>query len=171
MILDVGCGSKSKVTYLAGNNILHVDKDKKTDADIIMDVFHLGFQSKCFNIVHTRHMIEHLSNPHLAIEEMKRVTRKTVIITVPNATYFKFFNETSHHLFSWSITTFQNFLKEHFTDLKVYEHNHRVQDSHNKLGKLKLFVLSLILGNDELTAICSVRRRSEGLLAKGENKK
>lgn len=121
-----------------------------------MDINHLGFRSKNFEVVYTSHVLEHMINPNVAIREMKRVSKATVVIKVPNATYFKLFSEGRDHMFSWNLTTFKNFLKQHFTDAKVYGNNHRVQEAQGKLGKLKLLVLSLILGNDELIAICRV---------------
>lgn len=156
--MDVGCGSKTKHNYLKGNNIIHVDIDKTADADLFMDINLLGFESKSFDVVHASHVLEHIINPNIAVREMKRVSRKYIIIKVPNATYFKLFNERSDHMFSWTLTTFENFLKCHFRDVKVYGNKHRVQEVHSKLGKLKLLVLSLILGDDELIAVCSLRK-------------
>lgn len=159
--LDVGCGPKDNpnYNYLYGDNIIHIDIDKTIRPDCYMDACHLGFKPKCFEIVHARHIIEHVSNPGVAIEEMKRVCKKTVVLKVPNATYFKTFTEDPDHMFSWNMTTFQNFLKKHFTHVKVYGNKHRLQSSHNKLRRFKLLVLSLIVGTDELIAVCEVDKK------------
>ena len=61
--LDVGCGHKDSSGYLKGKNMIHVDKDKTVRPDFCMDACHLGFKPKCFEMVHARHVIEHLTNP------------------------------------------------------------------------------------------------------------
>ena len=153
-VLDVGCGSKGKGNYLEGDHIIHVDIDKDADADVLMDVFHLGFQSNCFDIVHASHLIEHLTNPNPAIQEMKRVSKKNVVIKVPNASYFKATTEDPDHIYSWNRITLENFLRKHFTWVKVYGNILRLERTRNKLRTLKIIALSLFLGSDELIAVC-----------------
>ena len=68
-----------------------------------------GFKSNSFDIVHASHILEHLANPYAAIQEMKRVSRKYVIVKVPNATYFKATKEDPHNIFSWKQITLENF--------------------------------------------------------------
>jgi len=124
-----------------------------------MDANHLGFKQESFDVVYASHLLEHMNDPNAAIQEMKTVACKTVIIKCPNATYFKFFNEGSGHMFSWTLTTLENFLRKHFREVKVYGNSHRVQEASGKLARLKLLILSLVLGDDELIAVCNVRKQ------------
>ena len=90
---------------------------------------------------------------------MKRVCRNAVIIKVPNATYFKATTEDPTHVFSWNAITLENFLKKHFPHVKVYGNQLRLQRTHNKLRTFKILVLSLIVGTDELIAVCEVDKK------------
>jgi SAM-dependent methyltransferase len=50
----------------------------------------LPFEDKQFDVVTALDVIEHLDNPHAAIKELIRITKKTLIISLPNMYYIQF---------------------------------------------------------------------------------
>jgi SAM-dependent methyltransferase len=50
----------------------------------------LPFESNTFDIVAALDVLEHLDNPHFALQELIRVADKAVIISLPNIYYFSF---------------------------------------------------------------------------------
>ena len=59
---------------------------------IIADIMYLPFKNSSFDTVLAIEIIEHLPNTESAINEIKRVTKANVIITVPNDPYFMIAN-------------------------------------------------------------------------------
>lgn len=105
-LLDVGCQdlffyeklkNKYKVTladYFPKNNIIKEE-----------DIQNLSFQDKSFDIVLCQQVLEHVPNPPKAISELKRVTKKQLIISVPHEPFFSFLRFLiweKEHL--WAIT-------------------------------------------------------------------
>jgi|Laugresbdmm110sn_1035088.scaffolds.fasta_scaffold43718_2 SAM-dependent methyltransferase len=90
-LLDVGCRTKDLHPLLLGCK-------KYYGADIIPgdDVFEcnlekkLPFDSNSFDIIAALDVLEHLENPHGAIKELIRISRKAVIISLPNMYYIEF---------------------------------------------------------------------------------
>jgi len=158
MILDVGCGTPSIYHQsLKGKNIIHIDINKNAKhLDIQCSVYNLPFQNMCFSIVYASHIIEHLDNPTQAIQEMKRVSIKTVIIKVPNASYYKWKSSSKEHIFSWNKYTLRNFLERHF--MKVVINGTQRDISTSRFRKSLSLFLCLLHGHNELTAICGDKK-------------
>ena len=104
IILDVGCGT-GYITDIINRsmdvNIICCDMNSnrisfaKTQFDletIIADITHLPFKNSSFDTVLAIEIIEHLPTLESAINEIKRVSKKNVIITVPNDPYFMIAN-------------------------------------------------------------------------------
>ncbi|MCD6445321.1 hypothetical protein J7L49_00850, partial [Candidatus Bathyarchaeota archaeon] len=70
-------------------------------------------------------------------------------------TYFKATKEDPHHIFSWNQITLENFLRQHFTHVKVFGNQLRLQKSRSKWQTLKILILSRFVGADEIIAVCS----------------
>lgn len=93
-ILDVGCGNgyffgqlKNTGLKLYGCDIV----DKSTKGNFTFragNIENLPFADGQFDIVTCFHTLEHLVNPQRAISELKRVTKKQLIIVTPCQRYF-----------------------------------------------------------------------------------
>lgn len=151
MILDVGCGRETR-----GDVNIDVDRDIIDElcihTFILADAHHLPFRNKMFSLVYCHHVLEHLKNPIQALEEMKRVAKKTLIY-VPSE-----FNVDKQigHIFTWNQSTLFNLLKMVFANVEV----HYLGRRHFIHGKVKkhfpIFntILSKLGFHTELQAIC-----------------
>ena len=98
-ILEVGCGNgdmsiecvnlghKVMATDLASSN-LEIVTQKAENAGVILDtkecnIEKIPFNDNSFDTTICLHTLEHVRNLNLAINELKRVTRKRIIIIVP----------------------------------------------------------------------------------------
>jgi ubiquinone/menaquinone biosynthesis C-methylase UbiE len=103
-ILDIGCGTgyiTDIINHSIDANIICCDLNSnrisfaKTQFQletVIADITYLPFKNSSFDTVLAIEIIEHLPNIESAINEIKRVTNKNVIITVPNDPYFMIAN-------------------------------------------------------------------------------
>ena len=97
-VLDVGCavGEYSRRLNQAGHECIGVDINKEYLARAaqkavqvgIMDAAHLGFADRSFDTVLLVEVLEHVEDPKVVIQEAKRVSKGTVVITVPNCSDF-----------------------------------------------------------------------------------
>lgn len=92
MILDVGCGHNPRGDVNC--DLMLPDSDLRWDLNpswipnfVRADVRFLPFRSRSFDHVHCSHLIEHLEDPWAGINELKRVSRKTVAVIVPFALF------------------------------------------------------------------------------------
>lgn len=104
IMLDVGCGTgyltdivnRSMDTTIIccdmNSNRISFAKTKFHLETIIADITHLPFKNSSFDTVLAIEIIEHLPAIEPAIQEIKRVTKKNVIITVPNDPFFRVAN-------------------------------------------------------------------------------
>ena len=154
MILDLGCGTSKYHYSLKGKNIIHVDINKNAQhIDIQCDAYNLPFRNGVFSTVYASHILEHLNEPIKAIEEMKKVSSKRVIIRIPNASFFKWKNSSTEHIFSWNQYTLRNLLQRYFKQVQI---NETKKESSSRQQKLLSIILTLFHGNNELTAVCSI---------------
>lgn len=80
--LDVGCGSKEISKPMGA---VTVDVHRKHRPDVVASILCLPFRDGCFETVSALEVIEHVENDELALQELKRVSRNKVILSVPNA--------------------------------------------------------------------------------------
>jgi len=122
LILDIGCGSKPW-----GNVNLDLNVDASThhkfryDPKNMMnftngDAQRLPYRDKCFDIIVSRHCLEHLPFPLLALQDWSRVARYKVVIEIPNRPAIQ---EHSDHLYSWSSTSLTNLCRLVFPAVDV----------------------------------------------------
>lgn len=139
-VLDAGCGEGFVTHYLAQK---HPDL-KLTGMDLSQEaidyaeahfgdaamfrtgsIYKLPFSDNSFDTVVCSEVLEHLDAPDKAVLELKRVARQYVVITVPREPYFKWLNDIGRmmgttpdpgHVNFWTKTTFQAFIKQHFSD-------------------------------------------------------
>lgn len=94
-ILEIGKGSGilSNVLKLTGKSVTTFDNDKNTEPDILGDLRKLPFKNKSFDLVACFEVLEHLpfADFKQALLEINRVTKKFVIISLPEPyTFFLF---------------------------------------------------------------------------------
>ena len=86
MILEVGCGKNRTLEADVA-----VDVDRESLCDVIADVHHLPFKGAVFLKVVSYEVLEHLSNPPKALQEVNRVLRENgeFEFSIPNAMYWR----------------------------------------------------------------------------------
>jgi SAM-dependent methyltransferase len=95
-LLDVGCGRGFLLNFIAEHTALEL-----TGCDLYDNVptlkqasykkgsiYNLPFEDKSFDVVTCSHTIEHLRDVKPAIDELKRVARKQIIIVTPRQRYY-----------------------------------------------------------------------------------
>jgi predicted SAM-dependent methyltransferase len=157
MELDIGSGIVGNPyhSFLEDERVCHVDINKSAyHLEVIGDIEHLPFRDSCVDVIHARHIFEHLRNPFRALEECYRVLEKrgVLVLSVPNGSFFKWKSSGRTHFYSWNQYTLKNFLEQKFNDV-------RIETSMRSLGgrkrKLINLLLSLFMGENELNACAS----------------
>lgn len=139
-VLDAGCGEGFVVDYIARRNpdLRLAGVDLSDDAIEFArshfggqarfrtgSVYKLPYSDNSFDTVVCSEVLEHLDEPARAIQELKRVARHHVLITVPHEPYFQWLNSLGRmlrlnpdagHVNFWTATTFEEFIRGHFTD-------------------------------------------------------
>lgn len=141
-ILDVGCGEGFTMSQLKTENsklkIVGVDsldesvkiaKEIHPYLDIRKgDIYKLDFKDNSFDLVLCTEVLEHLTDPKKALSELKRVTKRYLILSVPNEPLFtiqRFLRGKNvmglgchpEHIQWWTYSAFPKFVKSE--DLKV----------------------------------------------------
>ena len=101
-ILDAGCG-EGFISNMIYNNIDNVEvvgleytseaidiaKQSNNNIEFVQgDIYKMPFEDAAFDIVLCMEVLEHLTDPSAAIEEVLRVSKNFLIITVPNEPWF-----------------------------------------------------------------------------------
>lgn len=135
-VLDVGCGEGFTLDRLhkekIGKRLEGVDAVKEAVvigqeihphlALKIGDVFKLNYENNSFDIVLCTEVLEHLDRPKEALEELIHVSKKYVLVTVPNEPWFTVqrflrgknilkFGDHPEHIRHWSSSSFERFVK------------------------------------------------------------
>jgi SAM-dependent methyltransferase len=126
ILLDVGCGNNPKgdvnCDLFLGETphimIQHRIDAKKIPNFVLCDAMHLSFRDKSFDIVNASQVLEHVINPAFLLSEMKRISRETVTLDVPNLRRLTP-EENPHHIYSWSALTLKNLLALFFKDIVI----------------------------------------------------
>jgi SAM-dependent methyltransferase len=92
IMLDVGCAHRPKgdvnVDLFINKPNIHVDSvvvnPKKIPNFVLADAQHLPFASYSIDHVYCSHLIEHVDNPYLLLQELIRVSRRLVEIYTPH---------------------------------------------------------------------------------------
>jgi ubiquinone/menaquinone biosynthesis C-methylase UbiE len=118
-LLDVGCGNGFFTFYFDricdvygidySKKMLQMNPVKKT---LIMDANNLGFGENSFDIVFCHALLHHVENPHKVIQEMKRASKRYVVILEPNR------NNPLMFLFSLLVKEERNALKSSLSYLR-----------------------------------------------------
>jgi ubiquinone/menaquinone biosynthesis C-methylase UbiE len=97
-MLDIGCATGEYLLRLnecglecvgVEANPQYVEAAKNKGLDVYnMDARHLEFPDKSFDTALLFEVLEHIDDPARVLREAKRVSKKNVLITVPNCTEF-----------------------------------------------------------------------------------
>ena len=165
-ILDVGCGRgewiwilKNKGFYVEGCDIdpTHISKSKKIVKKVkYADVQELSkyYSNDIFDFISCLHVLEHTYCPIDALKEMAKVTKKYILVAVPNARHIAH-NEHDTHLYSWNRKTLKNLIKEvKFKKFSIYEDSFSLLPNMvRKLPIINQMLIRLFWGPNELVAI------------------
>ncbi len=95
-LIDIGCGNnyllkKIKERYpvlkLFGADVKEIENSIEYDFSKA-NIESLPFDDNSFDIVTCTHTLEHILNPEKAVQELKRITGKQLIVVVPCQRYF-----------------------------------------------------------------------------------
>lgn len=146
-VLDVGCGEGFTLKKLQerkigkdnvgiDNSIDAIKIGKKIYPELDLQkgsIYDIQFKDGDFDLVLCTEVLEHLDNPDKAIEEMKRVSSKYLLFSVPNEPFFiganllrgkylKNFGNHPEHINHWTFWSFEQLLKKH--GLKIAKQRH-----------------------------------------------
>jgi len=166
-VLDVGCGRgellyllKAKGFEAEGCDIddvlleksAHFARVKKASASELPQ----AYPENSFDLVTCLHTLEHTLHPYTTLQELKTVTRKYILLAVPNARYIAH-NERATHLYSWNGDTLKNLIES--AGLKLLKLQ---QDRTNMFPNIlrltpviNRVLLKIFTGPNELVALCS----------------
>ena len=141
-ILDAGCGEGFTMDKLTksgiGKKIEGVEYSKeaillgrKIFPNLIFkegSAYDLPYEGSSFDLVVCTEVLEHLDNPQKALHEILRVSKKYIILSVPNEPFFRIanfvrgkyitkFGNSPGHVNHWTVLFFKNFLKKN--NLKI----------------------------------------------------
>lgn len=136
-ILDAGCGEGFTLNELMvnqiGESIEGVEHSKETivlgkklfpKANIKQgSIYELAYKNDSFDLVVCTEVLEHLEKPQKALMEIIRVSKKYIILSVPNEPFFRIanflrgkyvtnFGNSPGHINHWSTLSFIDFIKK-----------------------------------------------------------
>ncbi len=143
-VLDVGCGEGFILARLEQERIAqHLEGIEISETSLKIakeihpslsigpgDVYHLSYDDSSFDLVLCSEVLEHLDNPSLALANIKRVSKKYCLFSVPHEPFFMLanflrgknlsrFGNDPEHIQHWTSVGFGNFLtKNGFTVVK-----------------------------------------------------
>lgn len=136
-VLDIGCGEGFTLKKLEekkiGKTLIGIDNSnaaikigKKIYPHLDLrkgDIYQLDFKDGEFDLVICTEVLEHLKDPQSALLEIKRVSKKYIVFSVPNEPFFimanflrgkylKRFGNHPEHINHWTFITFPSFLRK-----------------------------------------------------------
>lgn len=146
-ILDAGCGegftldrlSKAKIGgSLIGadrsRTALNLGKELFPSLNLAQaDIYNLPFKDNSLDLIVCTEVLEHVKNPRMALRELLRVSKKYLVLSVPNEPLFSLKNlaigrnitrlgNTEGHVNLWTAWGFHSFIKQE--EVKVIESRH-----------------------------------------------
>lgn len=142
-ILDVGCGEGYLTKFLDSNNdlkIIGIDvgedvikRAKEMNPGLKFEkgsIYNLKYKDESFDCVIANEVLEHIEDPDKGLEEIKRASKKYVIISVPNEPFFRLANilrlrylkrlgNTPGHIQHWNRFQFKRLLRKHFEKVQI----------------------------------------------------
>lgn len=143
-ILDVGCGEGFTLELLHDKKIgeklegvdflkTAIEIGKKERPFLTLKegtIYKLPYKDNSFDLVICSEVLEHLEDPKKALEELHRVTKKYIVLSVPNEPWFMMANfirgknwsrwgNDIEHINHWSTGAFTKFVSKKFKILSV----------------------------------------------------
>jgi ubiquinone/menaquinone biosynthesis C-methylase UbiE len=134
-ILDAGCGEGFTMNKLLENNLAKkiegieysnesVNFGKKLFPNLAIkqaNIYELPYKDNAFDLIMCTEVLEHLEKPARALEEMLRVSKKYLVISVPNEPFFMLSNflrgknlsrlgNDIEHINHWNYPSFRKYL-------------------------------------------------------------
>jgi 2-polyprenyl-3-methyl-5-hydroxy-6-metoxy-1,4-benzoquinol methylase len=93
-------------------------------------IYEIKRSNESYDLAISTEVLEHLEEPLKGLNELKRVSKKFVLVTVPNEplwritniarlSYIKQFGNTPGHINHWSKRKLKKFLEPHFKNIKI----------------------------------------------------
>jgi len=134
-LLDAGCGEGEmlrRVSLPKAARTVLLDRNPESAAQVLASVHALPFPSRSFDVVTCLEVLEHLADPRAAAEELRRVARRAVVLSVPYEPYFRMGNvlrgkhlarlgDHPEHVQHWNLRTFGAFLAGSFRQVRLVE--------------------------------------------------
>lgn len=141
-ILDAGCGEGVVLELISdfqGRQFgLDIDRDRLLSARthqltapfLQANLQTLPFPDDQFDTVLSLEVLEHVGNPEIALKELYRVTRKFLLVSVPNEPWWRIgnmlrlkylsdFGNTPEHINHWTLMGFKDFIGGYFDILQI----------------------------------------------------
>jgi ubiquinone/menaquinone biosynthesis C-methylase UbiE len=170
MILDVGCGSEPhgdvNCDLFTGLNPHLIGSSRRSDYVIPREIpnfvkatiYSLPFKTSGFSTVVCYHVLEHLEDPLRGLQELKRVSKRFVIVRVPSLRAV-LWGERATHLFTWSEYSLSHFLSQIFSKITIHSSYAVVRGKIlSKIPYMRETLIRMLQHfiNQELVAICEV---------------
>lgn len=151
-ILDIGCGHGINCIELIKRGFqcvgIEANKEYAQEAQKHIEAYHMraekmDFPDKAFDTVVMMEVLEHIDDPYAAMEEVVRVARKNLILSVPNLEPLEVcveYNVIMHHFFEATHQNFftkpmlERFLKTYFPYVEIGEFGQFFNISGRKLN-------------------------------------
>jgi SAM-dependent methyltransferase len=146
-ILDVGCGEGFTLNRLSENNIgkrlegveynkKAIELGQKTYPNIKIkqgDIYHLPYENNSIDLVLCTEVLEHIDDPQKGLRELIRVSKKYLVVSVPNEPLFMLaqllrgknwsrLGNDIEHIQHWTFWQFEKFVKKE--NVRILESRH-----------------------------------------------
>lgn len=136
-ILDVGCGEGFTLNKLSNEGIgknlegvdflqTAIDLGKKAHPKLTLkqgNIYDLEYKNDSFDLVMATEVLEHLDDPRKGLKELIRVSKKYILLSVPNEPFFiganflrgknlKRWGNDIEHIQHWNSIGFKKFVKK-----------------------------------------------------------
>jgi ubiquinone/menaquinone biosynthesis C-methylase UbiE len=134
-LLDAGCGEGEMLrrsVLPAKTRPVLLDFRGDSAAAVIGSVERLPFPSSSFDVVTCFEVLEHLTDPAIALRELARVGRRAVVVSVPHEPWFRLGNlmrgkhlaglgNHPEHVQHWNYRSLERFLASSFPEVRIIE--------------------------------------------------
>lgn len=142
-ILDAGCGEGFTIIKLMENGIgkkivgiensrAAISLSRKVNPQLTIklgSIYSLPYRDRSFDLVICTEVLEHLDKPEKGLSELVRVSKKYLLLTVPNEPWFTYqrilrgknllrFGAHPEHINHWTVGAFKKFLTKNNVKIK-----------------------------------------------------